>query len=47
MGDFCKVKDNKIVPLDGDSYSPNMAVVGYSEFMNGDSLCLDLLVEDW
>ena len=43
----CKVKGNKIVPLDRDSYSPNMVVVGYSEFMNGDSLCLDLLVENW
>ena len=43
----CKVKNGEVVSLDGDSYSANMTVVGYCEFYNGDSLCLDLLVDEW
>lgn len=43
----CWVKDNHVVGLDGDSYSDNMIVVGYSEFLDDGELCLDLLVSDW
>lgn len=44
---FCGVfewKDNKVIPLDGDSYSENFRVLGYEE----DEKCLCVLVgSDW
>ena len=44
---FCGVfewKDNKVIPLDGDSYSENFRVLGYEE----DENCLCVLVgSDW
>ena len=49
---FCgafKWKDNKIIPLDGDSYSADVLVLGYDWFTDDDGmLCLDILVgNDW
>ena len=44
---ICRVKDNHVVGFDYDSYSDNMIVVGYSEFLDDGELCLDLLVSDW
>ena len=44
----CTIKNNQIIPLDGDSYSQDMTVIGYSEFTDEKSnLCLDLLVDEW
>jgi hypothetical protein len=37
-------KDNKIISLDGDSYSENMIVFGYEWFENEGKKCLDILV---
>lgn len=48
---FCGVfswKNNKIEPLDGDSYSDNMPVLGYNWFINNFGIkCLDILVSEW
>lgn len=41
-------KDNKIISLDGDSYSENMTVLGYEWFESEGKKCLDILVgNDW
>ena len=43
---FCgafKIENGKIVSLDGDSYGPQMIVVGYQEFVYDNETCLDLL----
>lgn len=44
-------KDNTIIPLDGDSYNPEMTVYGYEWFENkekGINRGLDILVDsDW
>ena len=34
-------KDNALTPLDGDTYNPDMPVIGYEEFEDG----VDILVE--
>lgn len=48
---FCGVfqwRDNKLLPLDGDSYSENVIVLGYDWFENNGKKCLDILVgDDW
>lgn len=49
---FCGVfswKDNKLTPLDGDSYNEKMSVLGFSWFKDDDgNRCLDILVgNDW
>lgn len=47
---FCgvfKVESEEIVSLDGDSYSSQMIVVGYKEFVYGNETCLDLLTIEW
>lgn len=45
---ICKVENDKVIPLDGDSYSKNMTVWGYSEFTDSENnLCLDILVDKW
>lgn len=44
----CKVENDRVIPLDGDLYSKNMTVWGYSEFTDSEgNLCLDLLVDEW
>ena len=46
---FCGVfkwEDNKITPLDGDSYNETMDIYGYSWFMHDGEKCLDVLVKD-
>lgn len=47
---FCgcfKWENNQIIPLDGDSYSPDELIYGYSWFTDNDNnQCLDILV-DW
>lgn len=47
----CSWKNNTLVPLDGDSYSENMTVYGYSWWSNAETnICsgLDILVgTDW
>ncbi len=43
----CRIRDGKLVSLDGDSYSPEMIVFGYKEFENENGICLDLLVDEW
>lgn len=40
-----KWKNNKIIPLDGDSYSDKMEVLGYEWFNNYKSI--DILVKEW
>lgn len=42
-----KWQDNKIVSLDGDSYTKHMSVLGYKEFDNAGLKCLDILSDDW
>ena len=37
-------KDNKIISLDGDSYSENMIVLGYEWFENEGKKGLDVLI---
>lgn len=47
---FCgafKIENGKIVSLDGDSYGPQMIVVGYQEFTYDNETCLDLLTIRW
>lgn len=48
---FCGVfswDGEKLTSLDGDSYNPNMKVIGYSYFDTDDGECLDILVgNDW
>ena len=48
---FCGVfswKDNKITPLDYDSYNPEMLVYGYEWFKSEDSWALEIFVgDDW
>lgn len=47
---FCgvfKIESGEIVSLDGDSYSPQMIVVGYQEFVYDNETCLDLLTIRW
>ncbi len=48
VGEF-EWRDNEIVPLDGDSYTPNMSVIGYDKFTFDSIPCLDILVmpSDW
>lgn len=47
----CEWKNNQLKSLDGDSYTPNMLVLGYSWFSNeeeGVNVGLDILVgENW
>ena len=48
----CKIKNGKIVPLDGDTYNPEMTVYGYSWFtycaLKSSGRGLDILVgSDW
>lgn len=44
----CKVENDEVIALDGDSYTKEMTVVGYSEFKDDcGRLCLDLLVNEW
>ena len=38
---FFKWKDNALTPLDGDTYNPDMPVIGYKEFDGG----IDILVK--
>ena len=40
-------KNNKLTPLDGDSYTSHMIVIGYNEFSHEGLKCLDVLSEDW
>ena len=42
-----KWQDNKLTPLDGDSYTSHMTVSGYNKFNSNGSKCLDVLSEDW
>jgi hypothetical protein len=47
---FCgvfKIENGEIVSLDGDSYDPQMIVVGYQEFVYDNETCLDLLTIRW
>ena len=48
---FCgafKWDGSEAIPLDGDSYTKNTIVYGYSWFMDENIKCLDILVgEDW
>lgn len=47
---FCgvfKIENGEIISLDGDSYDPQMIVVGYQEFMHDGKTCLDLLTIGW
>ena len=47
---ICSWKDNILTSLDGDSYTDEMLVYGYSWFTNeeeGITKGLDILVEDW
>lgn len=47
---FCgvfKIENGEIISLDGDSYDPQMIVVGYQEFMHNNETCLDLLTIGW
>ena len=48
---FCGVfmwHDNTLTPLDGDSYSENVLVLGYDWFEHNGEKCLDILVgNDW
>ena len=48
---FCGVfmwHDNTLTPLDGDSYSENVLVLGYDWFEHNGEKCLDILVDnDW
>lgn len=47
---FCgcfKWENNKVIPLDGDSYSQDELIYGYEWFTDNDNnKCLDILV-DW
>ncbi len=44
----CKVLNGEIRSLDGDSYSPDMTIIGYEEFKNNDGkLCLDVIADEW
>ncbi len=46
---FCgafKWEDNKIISLDGDSYTIGMTVFGYEWFNDDSGRCLDILVGD-
>ena len=45
----CKWEDNKLSPLDGDSYCEDMTIYGYNWFSNEKTdhkKCLDILVDD-
>ena len=42
-----KWENDKLSPLDGDSYTAKMPVWGFSEFEDNGKLCLDILVEEW
>ena len=47
---FCgvfRIEDGEIVSLDGDSYSPQMIIVGYEEFEYDNQTWLDLLTIRW
>lgn len=47
---FCgafRIESGEIVSLDGDSYSPQMIVVGYEEFEYDNKTCLNLLTIRW
>lgn len=47
---FCgvfKIENGEIISLDGDSYDPQMIVVGYQEFTHDNETCLDLLTIGW
>ena len=48
---FCGVFEwdqNTLTPLDGDSYSEKVKVLGYNWFTHGNDKCIDILVgEDW
>ena len=47
---FCgvfEIESGEIVSLDGDSYDPQMIVVGYQEFTHDNETCLDLLTIGW
>ena len=40
-------QDNEITPLDGDSYTKHMTVIGYKEFESDGQKCLDVISDDW
>lgn len=40
-------KKNQLTSLDGDSYTSQMPVWGYHEFIHEGEKCLDILVEEW
>ena len=40
-------KNNKLVPLDYDTYTEKMPVIAYKEFSHKGKKCLDILVESW
>lgn len=48
---FCGVfewQNNKIIPLDSDSYSDNTTVLGYDTYEDEGDECLEILVgNDW
>lgn len=47
---FCgcfRWEDNKAISLDGDSYSEDEMIYGFSWFTYEGDRCLDILVEDW
>ena len=44
----CKFENNRVEPLDGDSYSDDMEILAYADFECEDGeKGLDILVEDW
>ena len=48
---FCgqfKWENDRIIPLDGDSYNPYMTVIAFEWFEHDGQKCLDILVDtDW
>lgn len=42
-----KWQNNEITPLDGDSYTSHMTILGYNEFNSNGLKCLDVFTEDW
>ena len=46
VGEF-NWENNKITPLDGDSYSQEMPVYGYMYFKYKNRKCLDILIRVW
>lgn len=47
---FCgtfKWENNQIIPIDGDSYTKHMNIIGYKIFEHEGKKCTDILVEEW